>query len=270
MRNRGCWWWRRSRQGAAPSVEDLLSEAAVRFDFSEYTDVNDMVDVNGGWGPLDIQSADVDTEFTVDGLHVTTTGAAANGSTFTMRKLDDLTDGPMFFGPDGLTGVMVVDSPAVRVETLANVARFTVVCDDDNDSAPDLAATWQIHSVDAGAATDKYTTRVHNSPPGGALIVDRQNIVAETTPLDTTGRFIAIWRVDTAGEEVTVRLVAPDSDFAATDAMSDPPLFADTPVNVDAMNISQQLADGVYVEWLGWNRALSPAEVDALVAHFQS
>lgn len=244
--------------GGGGDVQALLDEAAVRFDFSQYDDIEDMVDVNGGWGPLNAANATFDShEFTVDGLRV------VNASSGTLQLRLDGVAGPAVFGPDGLTEIQVsrVDVPS---GSFIEVAWMDLAADANNNYAPELVVQWTL----TPDTQDGYGVGLYDVAPGGSL-VDHQSEVTDQTPNGTTGVFMMIAVVDVDALEVRVALVSPDRRFDHTFAMTATPTFATTPAVIDGLVRSTvDPPDLTVIEDDIWNRALTSTEVDALVAHF--
>lgn len=256
--------------GGAASAEGLLAAADVRFDFSQYTDVDDMVDVNGGWGPLVPTFVDVaSSTFTADGLSIV--GAAA-----TYRPdLAFTGNSPIVFNSDGLTycGVLSIDGP--HVASPATQTPFaTVWCNHSSDQAPALFTGWLLNSTGGAGPGDYGTATVQDGPPNTNNIA--RNTSMHTTDLAdaATGVLIAILTINVADEEATVRYVSPAGDdvFVLPFAYTPPDWTLSSPAVVNrtfrSTGSARWLPQFTYIEDLWWNRALTPAEVDALVAHF--
>lgn len=255
--------------GGDDGVQALLDEAAVRFDFSQYDDVDNMVDVNGGWGPLVPGTTGVaSSEFTVDGLR-----RVAGAGAWNPRLKIEGTNGPMEVGPNGFTYMQVLILPAREPDT-SILSLMLLACDSANNFAPSTQMEWELsgdpENPDPEVAEDLITVRVQEGEPDFTYMANVNEQEGEVTPLATAGVFILCVTCDVDAAETRYRAVCPGSDFSDTVAFPEEPTFATTTTPVDYIQLGTNTGgdERTYVEFLGWNRAFTPAEVDALVTHF--
>lgn len=246
---------------------ELLNEADVRFDYSQYDDINDMVDVNGGWGPLVPFAGghDVDHEFTADGLQLTTTALSA----VALGEINEL--GPFIFGPDGWTLAVVVRVDSARtINSPAQLTGLVVNADNGVTYAPSFEPQWSLRG--SGDLLDTFQLQSYDTD-GDALVAASAS-PDPSTDQATTGVFVMLFVVDVAAQEARARLVSPDLESSVVAAFTKPvPDFAAVPATADyfkAYSIQGLPADFVITldETLLWNRVLTDPEQDALVAHF--
>jgi hypothetical protein len=240
----------------------LLAEAAVRFDFSEYDDVGNMVDVVAGWGPLTPSHSGGSPTLALiaEGLQVT--NLAAPGLTrFRIAGVP----GPLSFDGDGLTYLSVVR--VLEAWDNSPVSAFVLQGDYNNDGAPTLAGEWEL----INGSEDSVSILHQDQGPGFANIVDDGAVGVETDPVNVGGVFVHVVVLDAAAEVVRSYLASPDGvttirDLPFTEAAT----YTDFSIDYFNWNVSPTGAafDRVWIESDAWNRALTPAEVAALVAHF--
>lgn len=264
------WWWRRGGSPPDPA-EALLNEAAVRFDFSQYTDINDMIDVNGGWGPVTPNIARADTiEFTAEGLHLVGDNLPAPGI---QNKFELSTPSPLVFGPDGLTIVNVCFNAAPfqpGAQQVRGISNVDFWADQATDQAPTISAIWNALNPD-----DTHTEQCVDVAPGyeTVFLMDETTNPSGLSSYLHQGLFIHVTVMDVTAQEARIALVTEAGRFDTTSAFIKPvPDFVADPRSIDALfyGASRVPADHTMIELCVWNRAFTEAEVDALVAHFQS
>lgn len=245
----------------------LLDEAAVRFDYSEYTDVEDMVDVNGDWGPLTFTTgggANDILEFNEMGLRLA--AEDPENSVDTTAEINSL-PGPIVLGPDGITYISVVTLDA-RLSLVEYIIAIFMKCDSGDMGLPRFFGRWRLFQD--GQHDEHYeVTLADRFPPDPNAILEAQITVTDTDP-SATGTFIGVFVVDPNAAEVRIRLVSPDETRGESVPFSKPvPDFVADPWPVDYWRSARFFPSGVtLIEDLAWNRAFTPAEVDTLVAHF--
>ncbi len=263
------WWWWWGSGGSVDPAQALLNGAAVRFDFSQYDDIDNMFDVNGGWGPAGPLGSSNAT-LTADGIQMTTNGVDVG--TWTLGPgLVDFVPGPLIYGPDGLTLMSVAHLSDPLDETVVlSIQTRNLYANADDTQYPAGASTWAVTS-DLGAT-------FYDMEPSEDTIVDMFEDLSPGTAL-AAGAYIAVYRFDVPGQTLNVRLVAPggSQDFSQPFTKAIPDFASDPQTIEDWISSSKLTFTGdpavvslVQVEWDGWNRSLSDAEVDALVAHFQA
>lgn len=269
------WWWWGSGGPAPDPAAALLAEAAVWFDFSQYDDVNAMFDVNSGWGPVKdlTQPGAYSFQFVADGLEMTTNGISVNIS----RRIgtDQPVIGPLTFGPDGITlldVVRLVDGVDGTVALGIQAAEIIQANSTGGGGTgyPQGEADWSV----------PYDTSpsFYDMEPSEDTIVDvYEELVPQ--PVYPAGVYLSIYALDVPGHELRIRLITPDADQSFSHAFDKPvPDYAADPQPIDKFRMRTTIAfEGdvgvvslVQVGWLGWNRALTLAEVNALIAHFSA
>jgi hypothetical protein len=262
------YWWRWWGSGSPPPdpAQALLNEAAVRFDFSQYTDVDDMVDVNGGWGPLGHAGSGTVT-LTDTGIRVVFAGLASG----VLNLQIDTIPGPIVLGADGMTLMSVVRVDVWSTDDTTQAVGGLFMCGDNADtSRPAFTGFRRIGYLDDLAVehADDYTAIVRNNNPPGGTLLNRQNISTGVTA-HTTGLFVSFFRLDAAGANLDMDFYEPNGHTAVSENLSSVPAFVADPRVIDYMDRTATLpADSTQSELDVWNRYLLDAEVDALIAHF--
>lgn len=261
---KGCWWRRRVDRAGA-SADDLLAAATVRFDFSAYTDIHNMVDVNGAWGPIvpafiDESFDPISGSFTADGLRFVGAHAASRW------KIEGVTS-PLVFGADGLTVIQ-----SVRVDVAGgNGSRLCNldVAGDGNDSfSPELLAGWAV-----AVGQDDYGITLVDLAPGYTELVRQvqADVPCQINSASVTGVFVMAVVVDPAEAELrlTFKRTGPGSSrFDDAIPFTGPADFPSVDTAIDTIYCSVPGSDDFTLdEWAGWNSALTPAEIDALLDH---
>lgn len=255
------WWWGSGGTPPPPDPQALLAEAAVRFDFSQYDDIDDMVDVNGGWGPI-FPVFNGTPEFTAAGLRLTDVDG-----TVTPRWRIEGVASPLITGSDGFTIVNVLHSENVAENPNFIAPGWEMASDGLNDFVPDTVSNWTTLSEQA----DSFgLSQFDISPPGGLVV--NESGVPTSYSTGGPGTYIQITVFDVAAEEAHLTLVTDATRFEVTVPFGHTPGYASDPRVVDSVyNSGFDHPSGItLVEWDGWNRALSDAEVDALIAYFQA
>lgn len=257
------YWWRWWGGSAPPPdpVQALLDEAAVRFDFSQYDDINNMVDVNGGWGPIVPNITADTTEFTADGLRVTVEFGLIQTASLDIESVES----PAIFGSGGLTLMSVTRVNSVEAwGVLAQFeSSFDLAADGAGEYLPEGYGRWRV----LDSAEDCQSNL---SVLSFADVVDVHNDPTGTTDAYSSGAFILAFVFDVPNEELRISLVGPNDGFVATYPFAMVPDLS-SPVTADTIFVSSKgVSDETFIESLIWNRALSDSEIDALVAHFQA
>lgn len=245
----------------------LLDDAAVRFDFSQYDDVDAIVDVNGGWGPAVPEFAQGVVEFTADGLRIV---SGHNHQWAIEGVASPLTLGAAMT----ILSVAKTDAAFVLPNVHSALVAWDVVGDGLGNYGPELYLSWEaavsaIHIPDS----DHYEIRVNDLAPSYDVVVDGAWNV-DDPDLDSrldVGVFIAVQVVDTVAQECRMSLVAPGDRFDHTFPFAKPvPDFVGTPTVIDTIYYGTgTVVDGyTMVEFLGWNRVLTDPEIESLVAFF--
>lgn len=264
-RRRGCWWRRRSSGGGGVALA-LLDEAAVRFDFSQYTDVDNMVDVNGGWGPIDPSDIVGTPSFTADGLRLVD---GQNNDT-NLWKIESV-DSPLVLGADGMTLIQVW-----RLDTepsqggIGSRGRlvYTELTRASTAFLPEILGAWIVR-FNFPAQNDPYAVTVYDTDSG--IVVDRNNgdVNSGMRNAFATGTFVWVCVVDADLGEIRLTLLGPEGRFDDTSPFLISAQFPTNPATLDnVLCTTPNSNDVTLIEFDGWNRAHSVAEVDALIAHF--
>lgn len=242
---------RRPRHGGA---ESLLNEADVRFDFSRYTDIDNMVDVNGGWAV----AGDVGSALSAEGLF------SESGGQFGFAVTG--VPGPIHFGSNAITWISVVDVPDPR-PFRRTLAYSEITGNGDTSFSPDLYSQWDIAGDNVVA--DKYSTYLFDLAPGNDQVFSVNNVALPAIPTDEVGVFLSVSVLDVAAHEIRFRFIGPVTSHEATVPFTKPvPDFVAAPLFADTLAVNSSAPGATQIEWLAWNRALTDAEVDLLVAHF--
>lgn len=249
---------------------ELLDTADVRFDFSQYTDIDNMFDVNNNWGPMKELAVDSSTKvFTAQGLKMTTDGVSV-GQSLRPGLIDPVT-GPLVFGPNGLTMMNVVhflndfnDTVASRMVTSLLQANSI---GGDGTGYPQGQTEW-------GMTTD-ISASFYDSEPTEDLIADLfEDLSPRVTRL--AGTYITIYSIDVPAEELRTRLIGPSTDlnystpFTKIPDYIAEPWFIDDLITMTAIVFTDTISviSIVQDEWLGWNQVLTTEEINSLIAHF--
>lgn len=252
MRRRGARWllWRGGAGGGAPDAESLLDEAPVRFDFSQYSDINDMVDVNGGWGPIAVDGSPI---FADGGLQ----WAGASGWGISPVA------SPLSFGPDGFTYLdVILDSHGEDTASDSNIAS-----DGGDDFAPQLQASWDL-PISGVTEDDSYGVAFYDVAPGYETIVDTDALIPNVSAAAVPIQRVVVCVVDVVAAEIRWTMAAGgSSETVVLPFDKSVPDFVADPRQIDTLFWSSN-TNATHIEWNAWNRALTEAEADALVAHF--
>lgn len=258
------------------TAEALLDEAAVRFDFSQYTDIEDMVDVNGAWGPLDISGWGFvgSAAFNADGLRLITDGGHPSSFGMTLSSRINGVPGPLEIGPNGLTFLEVnrwdSDRPVAEARLRANF--IEVVCDAFGEFRPDFDARLEVPcgGIEPPDFTNKWLLKVKDGPPDYDSIAEEDDGFITGTPVGVHGVFMVVLVVDVAGRQTRYASVTPVVRFDQLEDFAAVATFESTTIPIDYFGVGSSAYgdDRTFVESAAWNRPLTPAEVDTLVAHF--
>lgn len=255
--------------GGGVDPETLLSDAAVRFDFSQYTDVDDMVDVNGGWGPMVITNPDMaDVEFDAIGLRLF---RLLSETPIGIRLAIEAVPSPLTSGANGITvlGAMRLNAPRT---SFGGPLYLDWTADPTGDYAPEFYSTYSMgYSEDEAPEhhVDQYAVSVYDDAPDSSNVLTIDESLATATADDYEGMVVGCWTYDVPAKEVRVRVVTEAGVIVdqATPFSDLTPDFA--AVTLDTIYYS--VAGGKDItaaECLGWDSALSDVDVDALIGWF--